>query len=221
MKAFERILQLGFQDDHELMLQVGRSLFREGLIAPAHRFFDLAAAAHPDSPMPPPAWAMPRTGWGTTPARSTGCAARSSWSRDSPKRASTSPTSSTIGARARRPSTTSSAPSPKTTSTSSASGATSSQIGLSPARRGPRAQAVAHPAGRGGRRSRSDRHAAGRSRSLAGGRRHPRSASAGVFGTLLSELHAMQRSRATATRTSSSPCRASPSGATGRRSCCR
>ena len=50
MKSFERILQLGFQDDHELMLQVGRSLFREGLIGPAHRFFDLAASGHPDSP---------------------------------------------------------------------------------------------------------------------------------------------------------------------------
>ena len=50
MKVFERILQLGFQEDHELMLQVGRALFREGLIGPAHRFFDLAAAAHPDSP---------------------------------------------------------------------------------------------------------------------------------------------------------------------------
>jgi Tfp pilus assembly protein PilF len=49
LKAFERILQLGFQDDHELMLQVGRALFREGLIAPAHRFFDLAASAHPES----------------------------------------------------------------------------------------------------------------------------------------------------------------------------
>ena len=30
MRAFERILQLGFEDDHELMLQVGRALFREG-----------------------------------------------------------------------------------------------------------------------------------------------------------------------------------------------
>jgi tetratricopeptide (TPR) repeat protein len=47
--AFERILQLGFDDDHELMLQVGRALFREGLIGPAHRFFDLAAQAQPDS----------------------------------------------------------------------------------------------------------------------------------------------------------------------------
>jgi len=32
------------------MLQIGRALFREGLIAPAHRFFDLAAAAPPESP---------------------------------------------------------------------------------------------------------------------------------------------------------------------------
>src|SRR3954463_14051812 len=50
MRAVERILQLGFQDDHELMLQIGRALFREGLVAPAHRFFDLAVAAHPESP---------------------------------------------------------------------------------------------------------------------------------------------------------------------------
>ncbi|HWB39994.1 MAG TPA: tetratricopeptide repeat protein [Gemmatimonadales bacterium] len=50
LRSYERILQLGFQDDHELMLQVGRALFREGLIAPAHRFFDLAAASHPESP---------------------------------------------------------------------------------------------------------------------------------------------------------------------------
>jgi tetratricopeptide (TPR) repeat protein len=50
IRAFERILQLGFGDDHELMLQVGRALFREGLIAPAHRFFDLAAQAQPESP---------------------------------------------------------------------------------------------------------------------------------------------------------------------------
>jgi tetratricopeptide (TPR) repeat protein len=50
MRGFERVLELGFQDDHELMLQIGRALFREGLIAPAQRFFDLAASAHPDSP---------------------------------------------------------------------------------------------------------------------------------------------------------------------------
>lgn len=50
LRAFERILELGFRDDHELMLQVGRSLFREGLLAQAGRFFEFAVNAHPDSP---------------------------------------------------------------------------------------------------------------------------------------------------------------------------
>ncbi len=49
IRAFERILDLGFSDDHDLMLQVGRSLFREGLTGPAHRFFELASQVHPDS----------------------------------------------------------------------------------------------------------------------------------------------------------------------------
>lgn len=50
LRAFERVVQLGFADDHELMLQIGRALFREGLTAPAARFFDFAVQAHPDSP---------------------------------------------------------------------------------------------------------------------------------------------------------------------------
>jgi len=49
LRAFERIVLLGFQEDHELMLQIGRALFREGLIAPAHRFFEFAAGPHPES----------------------------------------------------------------------------------------------------------------------------------------------------------------------------
>ncbi|MDX2193399.1 MAG: tetratricopeptide repeat protein [Gemmatimonadales bacterium] len=49
LRCFERILQLGFAEDHDLLLQVGRALFREGHIAAAHRFFDLASQAHPDS----------------------------------------------------------------------------------------------------------------------------------------------------------------------------
>lgn len=49
LAAFERVLTLGLQDDHELMLQIGRALFREGVLVQAHRFFELAAAAHPDS----------------------------------------------------------------------------------------------------------------------------------------------------------------------------
>jgi Tfp pilus assembly protein PilF len=50
LAAFERVVGLGFRDDHELMLQVGRALFREGLLAQAHRFFEFAISAHPDSP---------------------------------------------------------------------------------------------------------------------------------------------------------------------------
>jgi tetratricopeptide (TPR) repeat protein len=45
LASFERLLQLGFQEDHELMLQAGRALFRGGLLAPAYRFFDLAQTA--------------------------------------------------------------------------------------------------------------------------------------------------------------------------------
>ena len=33
IRAFDRILQLGFHDDHDLMLQVGRALFRDGMAA--------------------------------------------------------------------------------------------------------------------------------------------------------------------------------------------
>ena len=32
LKSFRRILELGYRDDVELMLQVGRALFRDGLI---------------------------------------------------------------------------------------------------------------------------------------------------------------------------------------------
>jgi tetratricopeptide (TPR) repeat protein len=50
LAQFEHILALGFSDDHELMLQIGRAVFREGLMQSAHRFFELAVAAQPDSP---------------------------------------------------------------------------------------------------------------------------------------------------------------------------
>ena len=49
VRAFDRILQLGFGDDHDLMQQVGRALFRDGLVPAAHRFFELAVQAHPES----------------------------------------------------------------------------------------------------------------------------------------------------------------------------
>jgi Tfp pilus assembly protein PilF len=47
--CFERILSLGFQDDHDLMLQVGRALFRESVLDHARRFFEVALTAHNDS----------------------------------------------------------------------------------------------------------------------------------------------------------------------------
>ena len=49
LACFERILSLGFRDDHDLMLQLGRALFREGVLDQARRFFEVAVAAHPDS----------------------------------------------------------------------------------------------------------------------------------------------------------------------------
>ena len=47
--CFERILGLGFQEDHDLMLQVGRALFREGVLDQARRFFEVALTAHAES----------------------------------------------------------------------------------------------------------------------------------------------------------------------------
>jgi Tfp pilus assembly protein PilF len=49
LACFDRILALGFRDDHDLMLQVGRALFREGVMDHARQFFEEAVAAHPDS----------------------------------------------------------------------------------------------------------------------------------------------------------------------------
>jgi tetratricopeptide (TPR) repeat protein len=49
ISCFERILALGFRDDHDLMLQIGRALFREGVLDQARRFFEVAITAHPDS----------------------------------------------------------------------------------------------------------------------------------------------------------------------------
>ena len=47
--CFDRMLALGFRDDHDLMLQVGRALFREGVLDQARRFFEVAITGHPDS----------------------------------------------------------------------------------------------------------------------------------------------------------------------------
>src|SRR5256714_12749956 len=47
--CFERILALGFRDDHDLMLQVGRALVREAALDQARRFFEVAITGHPHS----------------------------------------------------------------------------------------------------------------------------------------------------------------------------
>ena len=46
---FRRILELGYQDDVELMLQVGRALFRDNLVDDAAQFFDIAVQQEPGS----------------------------------------------------------------------------------------------------------------------------------------------------------------------------
>lgn len=49
LKAFRKTLELGYQDDIELMLQIGRALFRDGLVEEAKEFFDMAVRHAPES----------------------------------------------------------------------------------------------------------------------------------------------------------------------------
>ena len=48
IRSFRRILELGYQDDLDLMLQAGRALFKEGLIEDAQQFFEIAVQQAPD-----------------------------------------------------------------------------------------------------------------------------------------------------------------------------
>jgi Flp pilus assembly protein TadD len=49
LRSFRRILELGYQDDTELMLQCGRALFRDSLIDDAETFFTIAMQHAPES----------------------------------------------------------------------------------------------------------------------------------------------------------------------------
>ncbi len=49
LKAFKKTLELGYEDDVELMLQIGRALFRDGLVEEAREFFDIAVRYAPES----------------------------------------------------------------------------------------------------------------------------------------------------------------------------
>jgi Flp pilus assembly protein TadD len=48
LRSFARILELGYADDLELMLQVGRALFRDDLLDEARRFFEVVLQQTPD-----------------------------------------------------------------------------------------------------------------------------------------------------------------------------
>jgi Flp pilus assembly protein TadD len=49
LRSFRKTLELGYEDDVELMLQIGRALFRDGLVAEAREFFDIAVRYAPES----------------------------------------------------------------------------------------------------------------------------------------------------------------------------
>jgi tetratricopeptide (TPR) repeat protein len=49
LRSFRHTLELGYQDDVELMLQIGRALFREGQIEESRQFFEIAARQTPDA----------------------------------------------------------------------------------------------------------------------------------------------------------------------------
>ncbi len=49
LRLFRRTIDLGFADDVELMLQIGRALFREGLAEESREYFELAVREAPES----------------------------------------------------------------------------------------------------------------------------------------------------------------------------
>jgi Tfp pilus assembly protein PilF len=49
LRAFERTIVLGYDDDVDLMLQIGRALFREGFVENALAYFDRAVLHAPES----------------------------------------------------------------------------------------------------------------------------------------------------------------------------
>lgn len=49
LRTFERTLLLGYDDDVDLMLQIGRALFREGFVEDSLTFFERAVTHAPDS----------------------------------------------------------------------------------------------------------------------------------------------------------------------------
>ncbi|HXC25802.1 MAG TPA: tetratricopeptide repeat protein [Gemmatimonadaceae bacterium] len=50
LRTFHRTLELGYADDLDLMLQIGRALFREGMIEESKEFFEVGVTNAPDNP---------------------------------------------------------------------------------------------------------------------------------------------------------------------------
>ncbi|MBI2072846.1 MAG: tetratricopeptide repeat protein [Gemmatimonadetes bacterium] len=50
LRCYDEILALGFREDHDLMIQIGRALFREGMFGHARGFFEICTTHHPESP---------------------------------------------------------------------------------------------------------------------------------------------------------------------------
>jgi tetratricopeptide (TPR) repeat protein len=48
LRCFRQVLELGYEEDLDLMLQCGRALFRESIIAEAREFFDVVLRQSPD-----------------------------------------------------------------------------------------------------------------------------------------------------------------------------
>ena len=119
--CFDRVLALGFEEDLDLVLQMGRALFREGMLEPARRYFELAVHAHGES-----AEAAACVGYAAHRLAQEADALPWRSSRSTPRPASTWPTCSTTAATTSRPSASSRPPTPRTTGTSWGSGASSS-----------------------------------------------------------------------------------------------
>ena len=49
LRCYDEILALGFREDHDLMIQIGRALFREGMFGHARGFFEICATHHSES----------------------------------------------------------------------------------------------------------------------------------------------------------------------------
>lgn len=49
VRSFRKTVELGYSDDLELMLQIGRALFREGMIEEAKSYFEIAVENAPES----------------------------------------------------------------------------------------------------------------------------------------------------------------------------